>query len=192
MADGDARAQIAGVLLDAGRAAGPRRLCAARRRSGRGAGAACKKRAPGGQDKPTSSHRREDRGHSCGCQRRRREERQPRLLQARKKPAAGPRIRRAAARGSRGSRSSRGSWRRRRPCAARPHGPAAPRGFPIFRSRQRCRRRIFACMPPAPSASTAGPYSMQPFSACTAGILARNAARICSRWPGLAVMMATT
>src|SRR5487761_1448753 len=50
----------------------------------------------------------------------------------------------------------------------------------------------FACMPPAPSASIAGPYSMQPASARTAGTLARNAARICSRMPGLAVMIATT
>src|SRR5476651_1783055 len=45
---------------------------------------------------------------------------------------------------------------------------------------------------PTPSASVAGPYSMQPASACTAGTLARNASRIASRLPGLAVMMATT
>src|SRR5487761_353181 len=44
---------------------------------------------------------------------------------------------------------------------------------------------------PTPSASIAGPYSMQPFSAWTAGTLARNASRICSRMPGLAVMTAT-
>src|SRR6266851_8183479 len=45
---------------------------------------------------------------------------------------------------------------------------------------------------PAPSASIAGAYSMQPASAWTAGMLARNAARMVSRWPGLAVMMAKT
>src|SRR6516165_5459904 len=45
---------------------------------------------------------------------------------------------------------------------------------------------------PMPSASTAGPYSIQPFSACTAGILAWNSFRIVSRMPDLAVMMATT
>src|SRR5271166_4697253 len=38
----------------------------------------------------------------------------------------------------------------------------------------------------------AGPYSMQPSSAWTAGTLARNSLRIASRMPGLAVMMATT
>src|SRR5437667_9309153 len=43
-----------------------------------------------------------------------------------------------------------------------------------------------------PSASTAGPYSMQPCSAWTAGMLARNSFRIASRMPDLAVMMATT
>src|SRR5882672_53072 len=42
------------------------------------------------------------------------------------------------------------------------------------------------------SASTAAPYSMQPFSARTAGTLARNACRIASRLPGLAVMTAMT
>src|SRR4030081_2526045 len=42
------------------------------------------------------------------------------------------------------------------------------------------------------SASTAAPYSMQPFSARTAGQLARNACRIASRLPGLAVMTAMT
>src|SRR3982751_3579368 len=46
--------------------------------------------------------------------------------------------------------------------------------------------------PGPPSASAAGPYSMQPCSACTAGMLARNAASTSSRLPGLAVMMAMT
>src|ERR1035441_3884570 len=41
-------------------------------------------------------------------------------------------------------------------------------------------------------ASITGPYSMQPASACTAGTLARNAARTVSRWPGLVVMTART
>ena len=43
-----------------------------------------------------------------------------------------------------------------------------------------------------PSVSTVAPYSMQPFSACTAGTLALKFLRISSRLPGLAVMMATT
>src|SRR2546422_9894723 len=42
------------------------------------------------------------------------------------------------------------------------------------------------------SASTAAPYSMQPFSARTAGALGRNACRIASRLPGLAGMTAMT
>src|SRR6185295_8144160 len=42
------------------------------------------------------------------------------------------------------------------------------------------------------SASTTGPYSMQPFSARTAARLARACLRISSRLPGLAVMRATT
>jgi sarcosine oxidase gamma subunit len=41
-------------------------------------------------------------------------------------------------------------------------------------------------------ASTAAPYSMQPFSALTAGTLARKCVRMFSRWPGLAVMTAMT
>src|SRR5216684_1033973 len=45
---------------------------------------------------------------------------------------------------------------------------------------------------PQPSASIAGAYSMQPASAWTAGMLARNAASTASRWPGLAVIMART
>src|SRR5690242_4947588 len=45
---------------------------------------------------------------------------------------------------------------------------------------------------PMPSASIAGPYSMQPFSACTVGMLAWNSLRIASRMPDLAVMIATT
>src|SRR5262252_1467025 len=45
---------------------------------------------------------------------------------------------------------------------------------------------------PMSGVSVAGPYSMQPFSACTAGILARNSRRMASRRPGLAVMMAMT
>src|SRR6185503_8364155 len=44
----------------------------------------------------------------------------------------------------------------------------------------------------AGSASTAAPYSMQPFSALTAGTLARKCVRMASRWPGLAVMTAMT
>src|SRR5687768_12530823 len=43
-----------------------------------------------------------------------------------------------------------------------------------------------------PSASITGPYSMQPFSACTAGMLARKWPRMVSRMPGLVVMMAST
>src|SRR5437763_10684711 len=46
--------------------------------------------------------------------------------------------------------------------------------------------------PGPPSASVAGPYSMQPCSACTVGMLARNAASTSSRLLGLAVMMAMT
>src|SRR6266481_6062418 len=46
--------------------------------------------------------------------------------------------------------------------------------------------------PGPPSASAAGPYSMQPCSACTAAMLARNAASTSSRLPGLAVRMAIT
>src|SRR5262249_29430555 len=42
------------------------------------------------------------------------------------------------------------------------------------------------------SASTAAPYSMQPFSARTAGTLARKWRSISSRLPGLAVMTAIT
>src|ERR1051326_571394 len=42
------------------------------------------------------------------------------------------------------------------------------------------------------SASTAAPYSMQPFSACTFGTLALKCSRIFGRWPGLAVMTAMT
>src|SRR5947208_1836249 len=42
------------------------------------------------------------------------------------------------------------------------------------------------------SASIAAPYSIQPFSARTAGTLARKAVRISSRLPGLAVMTAMT
>src|SRR5215467_9222146 len=45
---------------------------------------------------------------------------------------------------------------------------------------------------PISGVSVAGPYSMQPFSACTAGMLARNSRRISSRLPDLAVMMAMT
>jgi hypothetical protein len=44
----------------------------------------------------------------------------------------------------------------------------------------------------AGSASTAAPYSMQPFSARTAGTLARKCLRTSSRLPGLAVMTAMT
>src|SRR5260221_13071681 len=43
-----------------------------------------------------------------------------------------------------------------------------------------------------PSVSTVAPYSMQPFSACTAGTLALKFLSISSRLPGLAVMMAMT
>src|ERR1700704_7200081 len=46
--------------------------------------------------------------------------------------------------------------------------------------------------PGPPSASAAGPYSMQPASACTAAMLARNAASTSSRLPGLAVRLAIT
>src|SRR5215213_8848997 len=42
------------------------------------------------------------------------------------------------------------------------------------------------------SASTAAPYSIQPFSAWTFGTLARNASRIVARLPGFAVMTAIT
>src|SRR5215831_5022793 len=45
---------------------------------------------------------------------------------------------------------------------------------------------------PMSGVSVAGPYSMQPFSACTAGILARTSRRMSSRMPDLAVMMAMT
>src|SRR5215471_15294999 len=45
---------------------------------------------------------------------------------------------------------------------------------------------------PMPSASMAGPYSMQPCSARTASMLAWNSFRIASRMPDLAVMTATT
>src|SRR6185503_12114470 len=44
----------------------------------------------------------------------------------------------------------------------------------------------------AGAASIAAPYSMQPFSARTAGTLARKCLRISSRLPGLAVSTATT
>src|SRR5690349_15724886 len=40
--------------------------------------------------------------------------------------------------------------------------------------------------------SIAGPYSMHPFSACTAAMLARNSFRMASRIPDLAVMIAMT
>src|SRR5207247_3432359 len=43
-----------------------------------------------------------------------------------------------------------------------------------------------------PSVSIVAPYSMQPFSACTAGTLALKFLSISSRLPGLAVMMAMT
>src|SRR5436305_3952943 len=46
--------------------------------------------------------------------------------------------------------------------------------------------------PGPPSASIAGPYSMQPASAWTAGMLARKWPSTSSRLPGLAVMMAIT
>src|SRR6185369_11064715 len=46
--------------------------------------------------------------------------------------------------------------------------------------------------PAPPSASITGPYSMQPASACTAGMLARKCPSTSSRLPGLAVMMAST
>src|SRR5215470_4432358 len=42
------------------------------------------------------------------------------------------------------------------------------------------------------SVSTAAPYSMQPFSARTAGTLARKCLSTCSRMPGLVVRTATT
>src|SRR4051812_40357672 len=42
------------------------------------------------------------------------------------------------------------------------------------------------------SMSTAAPYSMQPASASTAGRFAWKASSTAARWPGLAVMMATT
>src|SRR5262245_10575259 len=44
----------------------------------------------------------------------------------------------------------------------------------------------------AGSASTAAPYSMQPFSAWTLGTLARKCLRTSSRLPGLVVRTATT
>src|SRR5947207_13688867 len=50
----------------------------------------------------------------------------------------------------------------------------------------------FFCTASALSASIAAPYSMQPCSARTAGTLARKAARISARLPGLAVMTAMT
>src|SRR5271154_2355248 len=46
--------------------------------------------------------------------------------------------------------------------------------------------------PGPPSASITGPYSIQPSSAWTAGMLARNRASTSSRLPGLVVMMAST
>src|SRR4051794_19231180 len=42
------------------------------------------------------------------------------------------------------------------------------------------------------STSTAAPYSMQPASACTAGTFAWKCSSTVARWPGFAVMMATT
>src|SRR5262245_54237882 len=45
---------------------------------------------------------------------------------------------------------------------------------------------------PMSGVSVAGPYSMQPCSACTAGILARNSRRMSSRMPDLAVIIAMT
>src|SRR5260221_445966 len=48
---------------------------------------------------------------------------------------------------------------------------------------------VLVWKPPMPSASIAGPYSMQPASSCTAGMLALNACRILSRWPGSAETM---
>jgi hypothetical protein len=42
------------------------------------------------------------------------------------------------------------------------------------------------------STSTAAPYSMQPASARTAGTFAWKSSSTAARWPGLAVMMATT
>ena len=48
------------------------------------------------------------------------------------------------------------------------------------------------CSPRPVSASSTGPYSMQPFSAWTAGTLALKFASTSARLPGLAVMMATT
>src|SRR3954464_10758303 len=42
------------------------------------------------------------------------------------------------------------------------------------------------------STSTAAPYSMQPASACTAGTFAWKCSSTAARWPGFAVMMATT
>src|SRR5437773_3229464 len=50
----------------------------------------------------------------------------------------------------------------------------------------------FACNGSAFSASIAAPYSIQPISERTAGTLARKAARISARLPGLAVMTAMT
>ena len=61
-----------------------------------------------------------------------------------------------------GRRSCRGSWRRRRPFAARLRAPATPRGSPISQSRQRRLDRNLVCKPPMPSALIAGPYSMHP------------------------------
>ena len=50
----------------------------------------------------------------------------------------------------------------------------------------------FAWIGSVVSASSAAPYSRQPFSARTAGTLARKWPRMLSRWPGLAVMTAIT
>jgi hypothetical protein len=50
----------------------------------------------------------------------------------------------------------------------------------------------FVWKPPMPSASIAGPYSMQPSSAWTAGRLARKASSTLSRRPGFVVMIART
>ena len=52
---------------------------------------------------------------------------------------------------------------------------------------------IGVCIGPASAdIDRPGLYSMQPSSACTAGMLARNADSSRSRWPGCAVMMART
>src|SRR5690606_2271973 len=50
----------------------------------------------------------------------------------------------------------------------------------------------FACQLPTPSMSMTALYSMQPFSASTAGTFALKAARTSSRLPGFAVIWAIT